>query len=373
MKKVLTILTLLVATTVYGQVGISPTSTFTPTHTLDVDGTLRVSGNVYIGATNGTNNDVYISDDIIDWDDFNYYINMGGLSVMNRLQMRQSTSVIPANTPAISFMNDNNTGIYQSAANIDFGISMNGTSAIQIDANRDVGIGTTNPISKLDIVQAAGNNAGNVTEITSINSGYSAVEGGVNNSNVTFSPVGVLGLGIYSGGADRDNYGVVGQTNNYASTGVLGVRVDDGASDVGWGGLFLDDLGYTGALLNASDLKVKRDVNNVENALAIINDLRAVSYHYNVVKYPNMGFNKELEYGFIAQELDSVLPTLTKVKLLPTSPQRGLHGTSASEREEFMMIDYTRLIPILTQAIKEQQVLIRDLEMRVCDLECVVE
>jgi len=367
MKQLLTILTLLVVTSTYGQVGISTTSTFTPTETLDVDGTLRVNNNVYIGTTSGTNNDIYISDDIIDWDNTSYYLDMGGVSRINEINFDEGTT----NDPSVYF-EDTNTGFYAPSAG-QIGITINGSEAIRIDANRDVGIGITNPIAKLDVVQASASATGGVVEMTSTNSGYSALEGGLNNSNTSNSPIAVLGLSSYSGLSDVFNYGVYGEVDNYVSTGVLGVRVNNGGNDLGFGGLFVNDLGYTGVLLNVSDGKLKTNVTNLENALVVVNRLRPVTYNYDTETYPNMGLTESMEYGLIAQEVAEVLPTITKTKMLPKNPSRRLGEATEVEMEEVLMMDYTRLIPILVKAIQEQQEVIEDLENRICDLECVVD
>ncbi len=69
-----------------------------------------------------------------------------------------------------------------------------------------------------------------------------------------------------------------------------------------------------------------------------------------------------MDFGFIAQELELILPTVVKEKVLPingTKEQQKKHETSQSEIEIFKMIDYSRIIPIAVKAIKEQQKLLK--------------
>ncbi len=55
-----------------------------------------------------------------------------------------------AAAPKITFIDDNDTGIYSPAAN-NVGITTNGTAALTIDASQQVGIGTAFPVAKLDV------------------------------------------------------------------------------------------------------------------------------------------------------------------------------------------------------------------------------
>jgi hypothetical protein len=66
---------------------------------------------------------------------------------------------------------------------------------------------------------------------------------------------------------------------------------------------------------------------------------------------------------------------LVKTKTLRVNATETKQGKKPllAQTEQFLMMDYTRLIPILTQAIKEQQELINILELRISALESVIE
>jgi hypothetical protein len=150
---------------------------------------------------------------------------------------------------------------------------------------------------------------------------------------------------------------------------VYGTR-QNGAG-AGWGGLFLDDLGYTGFFGTASDRRLKKNILPIDNALDIILKLNPVTYNFDLEKYPYMGLNTEKEYGFIAQEVREILPEITREKNLPLNGTKEVKPNQAfkNESESFLILDYTRIIPILTKAIKEQQTTINKQSERLDALE----
>jgi len=78
---------------------------------------------------------------------------------------------------------------------------------------------------------------------------------------------------------------------------------------------------------NLSDLRLKTDVQNIENALSTLNQIRPVSFTWID--------NNRKAFGVIAQELEKILPNLVETTD---------HGMSVS---------YLQLIPIMIKAIKE--------------------
>lgn len=95
-----------------------------------------------------------------------------------------------------------------------------------------------------------------------------------------------------------------------------------------------------------SDRRVKRGILPLSNTLDQIRKLLPRSYY---LKYSPSA--KRKNYGFIAQELETVLPSLVKT--------RDVESTSRKS------IEYIQLIPILTAAIQEQQVLIEHMRKEI--------
>ena len=174
--------------------------------------------------------------------------------------------------------------------------------------------------------------------------------------------------GSFATGTGTAARGVHGLSNTYEGTGVYGARFDDGGADAGWGGLFINDLGYTGALLNASDRKIKKDIRPIESALDKVLSINGVNYEHDLDKYPTMGLGDNMQYGFIAQELETVLPELVQQKSLPTGGARKADADASVEEntnETFKMVNYTGVIPVLVEAIKEQQQIIEEMKLEI--------
>lgn len=112
---------------------------------------LTTDGNVRIGLTSGTNNDLYLSDDLIDWDNQSYFIDPGSDSRMNQIEFDNGST----GNPTVWFEGDNNSGLYQPADGI-VAVTINGSEAMRINAGRDMGMGTTSPNARLEVQEAAG-------------------------------------------------------------------------------------------------------------------------------------------------------------------------------------------------------------------------
>ncbi len=89
-------------------------------------------------------------------------------------------------------------------------------------------------------------------------------------------------------------------------------------------------------ILLSSDSRLKKDVLQIKNSMDIIKRLNPVTYNFQRDEFPSLGLSTTLQYGFIAQELEKVLPTHVEV---------AGNGYKA--------INYVMLIPILTKALQE--------------------
>ncbi len=97
----------------------------------------------------------------------------------------------------------------------------------------------------------------------------------------------------------------------------------------------------------ASDRRFKKNISTVTDALTLIEDLRGVRYEWRADEFPDRHFESGTQYGVIAQEVREVIPEVIR------------------EREDgYLSVEYTSLIPILLEAIKEQQKRIEALEKK---------
>ena len=98
---------------------------------------------------------------------------------------------------------------------------------------------------------------------------------------------------------------------------------------------------YTGTITDVSDERLKENFESIEHPIESILQLQGYSY--------NMKDDEEMvrEYGVIAQEIQKVFPELVTV---------------VDEENGYLGVSYVQLIPILLEAIKEQQEVIEELQ-----------
>ena len=103
-----------------------------------------------------------------------------------------------------------------------------------------------------------------------------------------------------------------------------------------------------------SDLNFKKDISNISLGLNLITKLRPVHYRHKLDDD-----NEALSNGIIAQELEQALSDcgIEKNSLLMLQ-----HKPNDKEGESQYWVDYTKMIPILVNAIKEQQAQIEELK-----------
>lgn len=185
--------------------------------------------------------------------------------------------------------------------------------------NGNVGIGTNNPQQKLQV------------EGNSYLNGNVGI--GTNNPQQKLHVDGVLYLtyGNYSGklkmaagnqgpiiGSNSDKVNFWYSTNNFNKV-------------------------YAQSYSKISDSIVKEQISFFDNGLNIITQLNTYSYYFKDDSTPN----RKLEFGLLAQEVESILPELVDTSM------------------GYKLLDYDQFIPFLINAIKEQQVQIDMLQQLV--------
>ena len=245
---------------------------------------------------------------------------------------------------------EENVGIYGSAVNADFNYGVWG-NADQVNLNpNSSNIGT----------------GGNASNSGFANTGVwaRAVGGFVANDANNF--------GCYAEATNISitgtNYGIYGKADGAlvgaSNYGVYGVSLNS----LGFGVYANGDLGHSGGIFQTSDRKLKTNVSKLSDASSILRQLKPVEYDYKE-KYTEKGLNlpKGHQFGFIAQDLQKVLPNIVKDTRIHLNPDR--EKGEENEFEEFLGVNYISIIPILTQALKEQDDRILELEKKILELE----
>lgn len=99
---------------------------------------------------------------------------------------------------------------------------------------------------------------------------------------------------------------------------------------------------------NSSDLRLKTEIEPLESGLDILNTLNPYSYYF---KTDIEQGKKSLHYGFVAQEVNEILPALVDTS-------RG-----------YLTLNYIEIIPFLVKGIKEQQEIISNQDSIITNLE----
>ena len=108
--------------------------------------------------------------------------------------------------------------------------------------------------------------------------------------------------------------------------------------------VFGSALASAGTWVN-SDLRYKSNVQTIESGLDLVSQIRGVTYDYRREDFPEQNFNAGRHYGFIAQELQRVMPEAVM-----------------ADEEGFFAVNYDAVIPVLVNAIQEQQAQIASLQ-----------
>jgi len=262
-------------------------------------------------------------------------------------------------------------------------------SKLYVGINGNVGIGTTTPISPLHAVGGLVMNQGyirtavfNATHpavqfkgTSSPKSGFIGYDSQATGSNseamrfwvggttddvlnatlaMSIKANGNVGIGTTAPAARLEVAGTSSQTTAIIH-GKDGIAYTDWPSH--WqGGLATLDIVAGSIHINGvstrSDARFKTNVATITNALDKVNALRGVTFEWNRANYPENGFVEGRQIGFIAQEVEKVLPELV------TTTEKGFKGVS-----------YQNMTAVNLQAIKEQQVIIDALTARLVTLE----
>ena len=155
-------------------------------------------------------------------------------------------------------------------------------------------------------------------------------------------------------------------TYNNVTNGNYQVLLGSGTTIYGSGGFYFNpstnNLFVNGNVTSgASDKRLKENIKTIENPLYKISQISGVTYDWNK-NTKNLGFVPflESETGVIAQDIQKVIPDA--VTIAPFD--MGSDGNSKSG-ENYLTVNYQKIIPLLIEAIKELNVEVETLKAQI--------
>jgi hypothetical protein len=102
----------------------------------------------------------------------------------------------------------------------------------------------------------------------------------------------------------------------------------------------------TGTIAACSDSRYKDNIETITDALVLLEKINGVTFDWRTDEFPEQRFSEDQQVGFIAQDINEVLPEVVS---------QGSDG--------FYSVDYGKLTPVLVAAVKEQQQQIENLKV----------
>jgi hypothetical protein len=99
---------------------------------------------------------------------------------------------------------------------------------------------------------------------------------------------------------------------------------------------------------NTSDKRLKNNIRVIDNPLEKLSKINGVYFNWNDVAKKLANKNDNEEVGFLAQEVQSVLPHIIK-----PAPFDIDENNNSKSGENYLTIQYEKIVPLLVEAIKE--------------------
>jgi hypothetical protein len=115
---------------------------------------------------------------------------------------------------------------------------------------------------------------------------------------------------------------------------------------------YVNGTAYATGGWQSSDLRFKQNIKTIDLPIDKVMNVKGVSFEWKTSEYKDKGFPEGRHYGVIAQEVERVLPEVV---------MEGPGGEKA--------VSYTELVPVLIEAVKQQQKEIVSLKEALADNE----
>ena len=278
---------------------------------------MNTGGSIFLGEGAGANDDLSDNNNIFIGHNSGYYTSTGGNNVsMGAYSFFNNTTGYNNTAIGRSAMNANTTGNWNTVLG-SFSLFSNSTG----EYNTAVGYYALYYNESGSSNTAIGRNAGRDNQGSgNVFIGYKAGED-ENGSNKLFISNSDTPDPLIWGDFESEYVNINGRLG-------VGDSSPDAELDVD------GSIHYSGSIIEISDRRLKENFKSIENVMDKIHQITGLSYN---MKDDSL---KVREYGVIAQDVQKVFPEMVKVM---------------GEEEGYLGVSYVQLIPVLLEAIKEQQ------------------
>jgi hypothetical protein len=215
------------------------------------------------------------------------------------------------------------TSSFEGSKDLASKVASTAVSPLTPAANGNVGIGTTTPLYKLDIIGSA-----SVTGSGDVGNGWYTI-----NSDKTGAKQANAWVWWNMTGSYGDKFGLYAYAKNNACAGNLCINpfsvYDDGHA------VFSSTV-TASAFIMTSDQRLKKDIQGQSNELENIRALSPVRFKWNELAATRGITDKNQQLGFIAQDVETIFPEAVK-----------------TDSDGYKAVNYSALISPLVQAFKE--------------------
>jgi len=197
--------------------------------------------------------------------------------------------------------------------------------------NGDVGIGITNPQARLEVRNGGIRSSSSsryvelrTNEIYFSRNSASRLHAITAGGYLTFVTNG-------RGDSDRESNLVLKTNLDSYFNGSVGINTTNPNYDLE----VIGSIG-SGSMSYHSDIRWKKNVSQLQDALEKVVGMRGVTYEWRVDEFNEMNFTAGKQIGVIAQEIEEVVPEIV-----------------SSDQQGFKSVDYAKLTALLIEAVKE--------------------
>lgn len=198
-------------------------------------------------------------------------------------------------------------------------VNQGGSGPVAVFNGGNVGIGTISPNVPLYVVGTT-----TITGALQVGSGTAPAS----------SAVAIYRTSFY----DSDNTSYFIDPSNSVTAGVFAGKIGIGTTSPGYNLTVNGTAWVTSGSWSGSDARWKKNIVPLSSALDKVKKLTGVTFDWRQKEFSGMKFSSGKQIGFIAQDVEPIIPELV------TTDANGYKG-----------ISYEKFVPVLVEAIKEQQ------------------